>query len=42
MTYICITIQKELTLTALSIWFEFIAFETGTSVIPHTAMSTLP
>lgn len=29
-------------LTALSIWFEFIAFEAGTSVIPHTAMSTLP
>lgn len=29
-------------LTALSIWFEFIAVETGTGVIGHTAVSTFP
>lgn len=29
-------------LTAPSIWFEFVAFETGTSVVPLTNMSTLP
>lgn len=28
-------------LTVMSIWFEFVAFETGTGVIAHTVLSTL-
>ena len=41
-----ITVQRWgwalFTFTAASVWFEFVAFETGTSVIAHTAMSTFP
>ena len=32
----------SLTVAVLSIWFEFVAFETGTSVIAHTQMGTVP
>lgn len=29
-------------LTAFSIWFEFVSFETDTGVVPHTLVSTFP
>lgn len=29
-------------LTALSIWFEFVPFKAGTSVVANTGMSTFP
>lgn len=29
-------------LTVLSIWFEFVAFQTGTSVVADTDLSTFP